>query len=167
MRLRLLLYALVFICAPIAKCLSQTRGPAALTGLKDIIVDYGIFLSPSLAGPDSVSLRTKLELELRKAGLRITPYSDRIDDATIRSKPMLHFTLTATLAPLGVAYTTALYLDEPAKIERLASHRFVVTWEARQMVVWSSSDTWHAEVVKSLQEHLEEFLNAYFTANPP
>lgn len=167
MNARMLVGLLIAFHIPQATAFCQSGRPEVLRGIKSLLLDYGIFTTIGLRSLDSVAIRTKMELDLRRAGISVTAFSETVTSATLLSTPMLQYKITGVSTSAGVAFTTTLSMTEASTLHRLPFLAFVASWEARPLIVWSPGPDWDAEVMRTLQQQMDEFVNAYLTANPP
>jgi hypothetical protein len=169
MSFRIFVLAIALLGIGIAPANGQTSSARvnSLRNLPHVVVEYSIWTQLPTLPVDTASFRTLLELEVHRLGLPVTPFSERISPQELLSGGLLSFKLTVVPAGTGYAFTTTLELSQPALLQREPIPVAATTWQARSMTGWiGRTDLLRPEVESALRMHLDEFSNAYFSANP-
>jgi hypothetical protein len=138
----------------------------SLQGLPGVIVEVGLFSNDRVPTPDTLGLRTLIELELRRAGIPVLTYRWDLNPRQLVSWGLLSYKLVLVPGGGGVAITGVLPLSQSAIIPRTGRPVSAQTWSARDVTAWSPSGAaLDAEIKAGLQLQIAEFLNAYLAAN--
>jgi hypothetical protein len=148
--------------------LVMRAGARSLTELPGVRVVVGQ-LTPeaSEGGLDSVGIRTTVELELRRAGVRV------VRDEDVHLQPGLG-TLLVNLVVMrdrttgGYVYRAKMELRQDVRLARQADVVIpATTWAARDAIIaLGGRFNLRDDVAGTHRAQVAEFLNDYFTANP-
>ena len=140
----------------------------SLTGLPGVRVAVGQLTPEAIdGGLDSVGLRTTIELELRRAGIRV------FHDEEVRLQPevgvlFVNLVVMREQATGGYVYRAKMELRQDVRLARDPNVTLpATTWSARDAVIaLGGRFSLRDDVAGTHRAQVAEFLNDYFTANP-
>jgi hypothetical protein len=141
----------------------ESRTLAGLFGVQ--VVVESMDLDAARDGLTTSSLQTIMELRLRQAGIRVLTETENL---RAPGNPYLYVNVGTGKEPsLGIyVYHLSLTLRERVRLDRNPDTReFAETWHARGQFGYIPVRRLH-EVRISVEEQVDEFINAYLAANP-
>jgi len=164
-RSRRALLTVLLCCVPAAAVHAQSfhssaASLAGLTGVEIVVED----MSPGLQqlGLAELTLRTDVELRLRRAGIRVLGQVEACD-----SLPCVYIHVTATTGPRLSAYFVHVGLQQMVNLTRDSSFAFSVeTWHALGRVGMVTGDELPRRVLDAVRSEVAQFVNAFHNANP-
>lgn len=139
----------------------------SLRALPGVVVDYGLFGESGTLELDSVEVRTTLEVELRRNGISAAVFDPKMSRADLISRGLLSYRLLSSRTADGHVFFSVLQLSQVAVLPRSGTSVSATTWEARGILrsVPPGSDG-RAMVLAAVRQQVDEFVNAFLTANP-
>jgi hypothetical protein len=141
---------------------AQSSDARALRGLRSVEVTVSVRSSPETdaVALDTASVRTQVELELRGAGVLVSP------SALAKLFVSVTFLTGSEDLVLPHAYKLELYEWVAVRHRPTAGRVWAVTWQLGGVGVTTRSlATGH--ISESVRQMTERFLNDYLAANPP
>ena len=142
----------------------KTQERATLRGLQGVqVLVEDLRPEVERAGLTKQQLTTDVELQLRKAGIRVFAKQERL---RAPGQPWLYVNVNTLLLSNGLAaYNISVVLNQRASLDINTSAANVVTWHSEGLGtvgVSYVSDT----VRKYVRDHVDRFINAYLSVNP-
>jgi hypothetical protein len=163
--MRLICAVLLLVLVPRDAAAQDSVRAQSLRNAGGVILDYGSW-GTSLPTMDTTTLRTTLEVELRKARIPFVVYSPGLDRAELLAKPMLSLSLTVVSGgSLAYAYSTLLEIRQFTVLTRNGALANGATWNARPQLGWATQSLIHDQIVSAIRQQLDEFVNAYLSVN--
>ena len=128
------------------------------------VVIQGLTTDAGAAGISERTLRTKVELALRQAGIRVVKDSQR--DYFFLDVAIMDVKVGERI--VGYAYNVHYSLSRSTYIldgSLPSAALFAVVWNSDQLAMTSMTGV-SSTIYETVQDQLEEFLNDYLTANP-
>jgi hypothetical protein len=145
--------------------IAQTENPPeqkSLRGLQGVSVQVMRFDSPE--GVSLKQIQTDVELRIRKAGIRVVPFSSV---AQLPGQPFLWISVLALKNPVGVSvYSVNLELWQDVRLKRnlaIGVSAATYTVEPRLVVVDSRNIR---QLREDLSDCVDAFINDYLAMNP-
>lgn len=163
-----LLWLLWFDVVPLHAQLVMRSSARSLTGLPGVRVVIGQLTAEAMdAGLDSVAVRTQIELELRRAGVRIFHEEEtrfRPDVAVL----LVNLVVMPDRATGGYFYRAKMELRQDVRLARDVDVSIpATTWAARDAIIaLGGRFNLRDDVAGTCRAQVTEFLNDYLAANP-
>jgi hypothetical protein len=134
-----------------------------LVGLKGVFVEGGID-NPKGSGLTKDQIKTDVELQLRKAGIKVLTNEERL---TTPGQPYLSvlvsiIEISSRGYPIGYAYTITVQLYEAVTIVR-GFEAVGSIWSAGWMGYFGKPDR---HIRNNISDMVDKFINDYLAANP-
>lgn len=166
-------FLLCVFCAvfPVLSGAQSNPENKSLVGMQGVVVGIAANLdlsqAPGALAVDTVELQTIVEIELRKAGIPVLSSSDTLVRKGRVYWGLLRFEITSVSNHGFVATAEALTLIQAAipSLSHSPSSVPATTWHARGDLLLSTPDRYNDTVKMCLREQLDQFVNAYLSAN--
>lgn len=169
-RVRECALAFTLLLGTVDPIFGQDDGRAkALRSLSQLTVLLSVDSDAMTAGVDTIALRTSIELELRRAGIRVLDESTAVK----RGAPTLAFGVVM----LGrddhrdpYVYSISLELWDEVILVRTPKTRIfsATTWDARKGIgMLGYGRSFPSALAEDARRFIDEFLNDYWKVNPP
>ena len=115
------------------------------------------------AGLTETQLQTDVELRLRKAGIRVLTYEERVGTP---GRPSLYINVNVMLKSDGLAvYAIRVALHQTASLETDGSRPIVATWSVAS--IGSVSRIRFVDTIRNdVRDGVDDFINAYLSVHP-
>ncbi len=138
----------------------QKKTLEGLEGVKVIVED----MRPEVeqAGLTKSSLQTLVELELRKAGIRVLTEEERLKT---KARPWLYLRVSVVIDdPGSCAFDISLWLNQAVILAGNGSIATATTWDTSRTGTVGKSNI--PSIKDHVREKVEEFCNDFLAANP-
>jgi hypothetical protein len=153
--------SILFVMAMAGFATAQER---LLQGLSGVSVRATVFASDKTSPLSSVQLKTDVEVELRKVGIKV--FDDSLADGLPNVGRLDVFIGAIPVSKGRYAFIIEVSLQEKVSMVRKPTERFVAaTWSHRQMTT-AETENEHQRARDGIAEITGNFARQFLTANP-